>query len=224
MHNAAHYFSCLALAALVTGQALVSTQAIGQAAAADTPEQEAENVARLHRMLESYHSDQPVTAPADSGPAPAAAVSPEPPAIISDDVLLRGSAGSNALAEITQRLADPAIAESQRDTALICLVRTHLFDTLVGRENRSLKPVGKHHFAGTARLQPGTTTLGIQSRLWQVQLPPETPAKDYLITLYSPDNAAPELHVIAVEDLLAAGQPPIPAWIPPDLEIRTVGK
>ena len=128
MHTAAHYFRCLALAALVISQTLVSSQALGQADR-DTPEQEAENVARLHRMLEGYYSNQQepgATKPAaaESEPAPAAADNPESQPISSDYVLLDGSRGSDALAEITQRLADTAIAESVRDTALIWI--THL--------------------------------------------------------------------------------------------------
>ena len=58
-------------------------------------------------------------------------------------VRLTGAEASASLAEISQRLMDNRIPESRRDIAPIFAIRTHLFDTLIVSENRSLKPVGK---------------------------------------------------------------------------------
>ena len=122
---------------------------------------------------------------------------------------------------ITQRLTDSRIPESRRDIAPIITIKTRLFDTLVGSESRSLKPVGKNHYIAKIRLQPGDTSIGIQSHHWQIRLPSHANAQDFLITLYSPLDAPPELHIFAVDELLAQDAPHIPAWLPADLDLKT---
>ena len=136
-----------------------------------------------------------------------------------DKVRLNGFEGSTALAQITRRLADPDLPESRRDMAPICSIKTRLFGTLVGSENRSLQPVGKSHYIARIRLQPGDTTLYIQGDRWEVKLPRDVSAKEFLITLYRPPGGRPELHVFAVEELLAEDDPHIPAWLPDNLQL-----
>ena len=115
---------------------------------------------------------------------------------------------------------DPGVPESRRDIAPICSIRTHLFGSLVGSESRSLKPVGKNHYVAKIRLQPGDTTLTIQEHRWEVRVPQNLNASDFLITLYRPPGSAPELHVFAIDELLAEEQPHIPAWLPDELKIK----
>jgi hypothetical protein len=192
-----------------------------------TREQEIENVRRLHALLESYYLELQESARilptaeeiAERELAQQDASSLERIPFSVDKIRLSGSEGSTALAEITQRLMDPRIPESRRDIAPICLIKTHLFDTLIISENRSLKPVGKNHYIGRVRIQPGITTITILSSQWQLRLPQHTDAKDFLITLYRPEGSTPELHVFAVEDLLAAEKAHVPAWLPDELEI-----
>lgn len=194
-----------------------------------TLEQEAETVERLHKLLESYYTELQESA----------RILPTPEEIVQrevarrdaetlnkipfsvDKVRLSGSEGSTALAQISQRLVDPRIPESRRDMAPICSIKTRLLDTLVGVENRSLQPVGKNHYIVRVRLQPGDTTISILSDSWEVHLPQHANSQDFLITLYRPVTGTPELHVFAVDELLAADNLHIPAWLPDELDIKT---
>jgi hypothetical protein len=195
-------------------------------------EWEAANVGRLHGLLESYYTELQESARIlptaeeiarrEMAQRDADTLQKIPFSV--DKVRLSGTEGSTALADISQRLMDPRIPESRRDIAPICTIKTRLFDTLVGSENRSLKPVGKNHYIARVRLQPGDTTINIASNQWLVRLPQNADARDYLITLYRPVDGIPELHVFAVDDLLAADKPHIPAWLPDELQIKTKTK
>ena len=94
-----------------------------------------------------------------------------------------------------------------------------LFGALVGSENRSLQPVGKSHYIARIRLQPGDTTIYIQGDQWEVKLPRDVSAREFLITLYRPPGGTSELHVFAVDELLAEDDPHIPAWLPDNLQL-----
>ena len=194
-----------------------------------TREHEAQNVERLHGLLENYYTELQESArilPTEEeltqreiSQRDADTLNRIPFSV--DKVRLSGSEGSTALAEISQRLMDPRLPESRRDIAPICIIKTRLFDTLVGSENRSLKPVGKNHYIARVRLQPGDTTISILSNQWEVRLPQHADARDFLITLYRPVEGTPELHVFAVDELLSAEKPHIPAWLPRELDIKT---
>jgi hypothetical protein len=192
-------------------------------------EREAENVERLHSLLENYYTEAQESARILPTPeeieqrelAQRDAETLEKIPFSVDKVRLSGSEGSAALADITRRLMDPRVPESRRDIAPICIIKTRLFDTLVGSENRSLRPVGKNHYIARVRLQPGDTTIAILSDEWEVRLPQHANARDFLITLYRPVEGDPELHVFAVDELLAADNPHVPAWLPSDLGVKT---
>jgi len=190
---------------------------------------EAENVQRLHKLLASYYTELQESARTlptaeelawrETAQRDAETLARIPFSV--DKVRLNGSEGSTALTQITQRLTNPNIPESRRDIAPICTIKTRLFGSLVGSESRSLKPVGKNHFIARIRLQPGDTTLSITGLRWEVRLPQHVNASDFLITLYRPPGGTPELHVFAVDDLLAEDKAHIPAWLPSELKITT---
>lgn len=190
---------------------------------------EAENVERLHALLERYYADLQESASILPTPEEVAeremaqrdADTLDRIPFSVDKVRLSGAEGSTALASITQRLMDPNVPESRRDIAPICIIKTRLFDTLVGSESRSLRPVGKNHYIARVKLQPGDTTISILSQEWELRLPDHARVRDFLITLYRPVEGEPELHVFAVEDLLTADNPHIPAWLPDELDIKT---
>lgn len=189
--------------------------------------EEEENVERLRALLAGYYAElkeSALTHPSEEEQlqreearrdAERVAKIPFSP----DKVRLNGFEGSTALAQITRRLADPDLPESRRDMAPICSIKTRLFGTLVGSESRSLQPVGKSHYIARIRLQPGDTTLYIQGDRWEVKLPRDVSAKEFLVTLYRPPGGTPELHVFAVEELLAEDDPHIPAWLPDNLQL-----
>ena len=190
--------------------------------------QEAENVERLHKLLQNYYQELEESArilptseelaQRELAQRDAEMLNKIPFSV--DKVRLSGSEASTALAEISQRLMDPRIPESRRDIAPICNIKTRLLNTLISVENRSLKPVGKNHFIGRVRLQPGETTISILSDQWIVQLPEHAGVQDFVITLFRPVDGTPELHVFAVDDLLAESKPHIPAWLPEELDIK----
>jgi hypothetical protein len=136
-----------------------------------------------------------------------------------DKVRLNGAEGSTALSQISQRLADPAIPESRRDTAPILVLKTRLFGKLVASERRSLRPVGKHHYVARLHLHPGDTSISILGDRWEVRLPEDISARDYLVTLYRPPGYSPEFHLFSVDDLLAEENAHIPAWLPPEFKL-----
>ena len=191
-------------------------------------EQEAENVERLHRLLAGYYAELQESAKTlptaeeitrrETAQRDVGTLSRIP--FSADKVRLNGSEGSTALTQITQRLMDPTVAESRRNIAPICSIKTRLFGSLIGSENRSLKPVGKNHYVARVRLQPGDTTLSILQNSWEVRLPQDASAGDFLITLYHPPGSPLELHVFALDDLLAEKNPHIPAWLPDELQIQ----
>ena len=80
--------------------------------------------------------------------------------------------------------------------------------------------MGKNHFIARLRLQPGDTTLRINDNRWEVRLPQDVSAAEFLVTLYRPPGGMVELHVFAVNDLLAEDDPHIPAWLPQDLDLK----
>ena len=198
-------------------------------AAATARVDEAGSVERLHALLDSYYQELEESAQILPTPEEIAqreqalhdSRTLEKTLYSADQVRLNGSEASTALAHISERLVDPRIPESRRDTAPICNIKTRLLDTLVGAENRSLKPVGKNHYIVKVRLQPGDTTISVLSDQWQVQLPETAGAQDFVITLYRPVQGAPELHVFAVDDLLAVTNPHLPAWLPDELGLKT---
>lgn len=193
-----------------------------------TRDKDTENVERLHVLLQDYFAQ--VQESANILPTDEEVLAREQSQrsvdtlakipYSADKVHLSGSEGSTALAHITRRLMNPAIPESRRDSAPICAIKTYLFDTLVASENRSLAPVGKNHYVARLRLQPGESTLNIQNERWEVSLPQQTMATDYLITFYKPPGRAAQLHLFAIDDLLALESPHIPAWLPKELDLE----
>lgn len=195
----------------------------------DSAASEAREVERLQNLLASYYSEQAARGESvpnaderarnEASQRDAQALARIPFSV--DKVRLNGSEGSLALRQISQRLNDPELPDSRREVAPICSIKTYLFGALVGSESRSLKPVGKNHFVARIRLQPGDTTLRILNHRWQVRLPENVKASDFVITFYSPSGAVPELHVFAIDEFLAEDTPYIPAWLPEELKIKT---
>lgn len=195
----------------------------------DALSREAGEVKRLQGLLNNYYVEKRESArtmPSDEEMArrEAARVDAQKLAKIPfsvDKVRLNGAEGSTALGQITERLSDPAVAETRRDIAPICSIKTYLYGALVGSDNRSLTPVGKNHFVARIRLQPGDTTLRIRDHRWEVRLPQNVSALDFLVTFYSPPGSLPELHIFSVDDLMAQEDPHIPAWLPDDFNISS---
>jgi hypothetical protein len=194
----------------------------------DPQTREANTVERLHALLERYYADLQESARIlptaeeialrELSQRDADTLERIPFSV--DKVRLSGAEGSAALASMTQRLMDPTVPESRRDIAPICTIKTRLYETLVGSESRSLRPVGKNHYIARVKLQPGDTTISIQSDEWELRLPQHISTRDFVITLYRPVDGEPELHVFAVDDLLASDNPHIPAWLPDELDIK----
>jgi hypothetical protein len=188
---------------------------------------EAENVARLLALISQFYAElqeslRTMPTPEELAKREAARKDAQTLARIpfsASKVRLSGAEGSTALAQISQRLGDVNIPESRRDVAPICTIKTRLFGSLVGSEKRSLQPVGKHHYIAQIRLQPGDTSLTVRKQRWNVRLPEDVSAGEYLVTLYAPPGSEPELHVFSVDDLLAESHPHIPAWLPADINL-----
>lgn len=189
---------------------------------------EAENVARLLTLLSTHYTElqeSSLTLPTASELVLRDVAKREADTLAkipfsADKVRLSGPEGSTSLADMTRRLADNNIPESRRDIAIICSIKTRLYGALIASENRSLKPVGKNHYIAKIRLQPGDSTLRVGSDRWEIQLPHNISATDYLVTLYVPPSESPEFHVFSVNDLLAVDKPHIPAWLPSNIELK----
>ena len=185
-------------------------------------------MARLMSLLTQYHSEleeQRASAPTTDELQKRSAAARDAAKLKSipynpDKIRLNGAQGSSSLAQISQRLSDDSIPESRRDIAPICAIKTRLFGSLIASENRSLKPVGKDQYVAKIRLQPGDTTLSVQSHKWDLQLPQHISADDYLVTLFLPRSGTPELHVFAIDELLAQEPLYLPAWLPDELDLK----
>lgn len=208
-------------------QTAIESKPLRMATPAYSLEREEEHVRRLHALLANYYAELQESArtlPSEEELAARAAAQLDAERLSRipfsvDKVRLNGAEASTALSQITQRLSDPNLPESRRDIAPICGIRTQLFGVLVASERRSLKPVGKNHYIARVRLQPGDTTLRIRENSWEAQLPENVNAGDYIITLYAPPGVPPELHLFAVDDLLAEQDPHIPAWLPAEINL-----
>ncbi len=207
----------------------IESKPLRQTARDYTLANEREHVERLHALLASYYAELQEAArtlPSEEELAARASARSDAETqsripFSADKIRLNGAEGSTALGEITRRLTDPNIPESRRDVAPICGIRTQLFGSLIASERRSLKPVGKNNYVARIRLQPGDTTLRIKEDRWEIQLPQNVSASDFLITLYLPPEGSPELHLFAVDDLLAEQTPHIPAWLPDDIKLTS---
>lgn len=207
------------------GQSATGQSAVAESAAA----QEAENVTRLLTLLSNHYAEleeskRSLPSAEELVQRDAARIDADKLAKIpfsTDKVRLNGEEGNTALAHMSQRLSNNDIPESRRDVALICSITTRLYGTLIASENRSLKPVGKNNYIAKVRLQPGESTLRVGESRWQVNLPQNISATDYVITLYAPPAVKPEFHVFSVSDLLAQENTHIPAWLPPEFKLKS---
>ncbi len=190
--------------------------------------EETENVNRLYELLTMHYAEVQEAArtlPSEEEVARREAALRDAETLAKipfnpDKVRLSGAEGSTALSQITRRLSDPNLPESRRDITPICSIKTRLFGSLIASENRSLIPVGKNHYVARIRLQPGDSTLRINGDLWQVRLPRDVNAGEYVLTLYQPQGSRPELHVFSVNDLMAEDRPHIPAWLPQEMNLK----
>jgi hypothetical protein len=222
----------LARAEQVTGKAPAEEALESKAIEVKSPEysleQEAEDVDQLFSLLGEYYTDLQESAqilPSDDEVSKRAASQEDAVRLARipysvHKVRLTGNEGSTALAQISQRLNNPNIPESRRDIAPICSIKTRAYGSLIFSESRSLRPVGKNHYLARIRLQPGDTTLRVRNDRWDVHLPQNINAGDYLITLYSPPGAELELHVFPVIELLATEDAHVPAWLPEELDLN----
>lgn len=218
----------LVTAAADTPRTSYETKPLRSFSGDEIDDKEAGNVERLHELLEDYFAQLQHSAnilPTDEEVAMREKSQRELETLAkipysADKVRLTGPEGSTALAQITRRLMNPAIPESRRDSVPIASIKTYLFDTLVASENRSLQPVGKNHFIARIKLQPGESTLSILADRWEVSLAQQATASDYLITFYKPPGRSAQLHIFAVEDLLAHDDAHIPQWLPEELKVQ----
>jgi len=191
-------------------------------------EDEADDVARLLNLLTKYYAELEEalsTMPTEEELEKRKATSVDAATLAktpfsAEKVRLSGAEGIIALARMSQRLSDERIPESRRDIAPICGIKTRYFGSLIASENRSLKPVGKNQYVARIRIQPGDTSLSIQGNKWEIKLPQDIDAMDYLVTLFLPKFGTPELHVFSINDLLAENSEHIPAWLPDELNLK----
>ena len=216
--------------ALTTCILFYSPLSPGQSAVAESAAaREAEEVVRLLALLSNHYSEleeskRILPSAEELALRDAARIDADKLAKIpfsTDKVRLNGEEANTALARMSQRLSDDGIPESRRDIALICSIKTRLYGTLIASENRSLKPVGKNNYIAKVRLQPGKSTLRVGESRWEIHLPQNINATDYLITMYTPPLAEPEFHVFSISDLLAQKKPHIPAWLPPEFKLKS---
>jgi multidrug efflux pump subunit AcrA (membrane-fusion protein) len=204
------------------------SQPPGETPAKPDTTREAEDVTLLLGMLSQYHADQEKsrrTQPSIEQMARRDAAQRDArqltrTAFSASKVWLNGSEGNTALAQISERLSDSSIAETRHDLAALCGIKTRLFGALIASESRALKPVGKNQYVARWRLQPGDTTFRIKTHSWNLQLPENIAAADYLVTLYLPPNGTSELHVVAVDALLGQAKPYLPAWLPDEIQLK----
>jgi len=227
-------FALLMCTAVFSTQAVIPAVAESAVAASPAPDEgyhsrDSKDVARLLSLLSRHYAaleESKKTQPTDRELAQRLAAQRDAADLANipfsaDKVRLNGQEANTALARMTQRLSDKKIPESRRDIVLICAIETRLFGTLIASENRSLKPAGKNQYVARIRLQPGESTLRVGNDLWEVSLPQDINAADYLITLFAPPDRTPEFHIFSIADLLELDKPHIPAWLPTGINLNS---
>ena len=190
-----------------------------------TAQEEERSVERLLVLLDRHNRDEQKSMEPEPDPALAAleaAVERDAKALSripfsADKVRLSGAEGNIALAQISERLANPDVPASRHDFALICNLQTRLDGQLTSTSTRSLQPVGKNHYLARITLPPGETSFTVRDHKWHVRLPRDIGNTEFLVTLYAPASIPPELHVIPLDEIVAQKTIAFPSWFPPEL-------
>ena len=175
---------------------------------------EAEEVARLKKLLQDYYSaEAKAEAEAAAGVTADAAVSQEAVDYPVERVRLTGNEGIAAIQQISHRLADDSMPAQRREIDIIFHIEVRDEGTLVSSSSHSLKSLGKSQYVSKVSLRGGRATITVRKDSWIADLS-VADAADYLITLNTPRGRPPELHVIPVEELKATHWTELPPWLP----------
>jgi hypothetical protein len=175
---------------------------------------DAADVARLKTLLNNYYAEEALAAALTR--ADDASTNPEstPEGYAPDKVRLSGLEGVATIRYMDQQLAADQLGSPRRQPDIIYHIEVRRDGELVSSGSHSLKSLGKSFYIGKVSLRGGTATVSVRREEWVTRLLLE-PENFYLVTLYLPRNAAPELHLVPVEELKATGWREIPAWLPP---------
>jgi hypothetical protein len=195
-------------------EASLQQQLISERTATPGYDPEAEDVARLKALLNDFYAAEALAnarARSDNASTNTKRATVD---YALDKVRLSGSEGVAAIEYIQQRLAQDLPNSRRRQLDIIYHIEVRRDDDLVSSSSHSFKSLGGSFYVGKVSLPGGIATVSIRKDEWVTRLK-LVPNSFYLITLYLPGDAAPELHLIPVDELKATGWSNLPPWLPP---------
>ena len=127
---------------------------------------------------------------------------------------LSGREGISAIRYMDRRLVEDHLTSPRRQADIIFHIEVQRDGEMVSSSSHSLKSLGTSFYVTNIPLQGGIAHVSIRHDEWVALLSPDQDSF-YLITLYLPREAAPELHIIPVDELKATGWREMPPWLPP---------
>jgi hypothetical protein len=174
---------------------------------------EAEEVARLKTLLNNYYADEALTAALAASDDASRILDRSDEGYAFDKVRLSGLEGVAAIQYMDNRLTEDHLSSPRRQLDIIFHIEVRRDGDLVSSSSHSLKSLGRSYYIGKVSLRGGIARVSVRKDEWAARLLLEQPSF-YLVTLYLPREAAPELHLIPVEEMKATGWRELPAWLP----------
>lgn len=179
-------------------------------------DREAVEVQRLKVLLTRYYAEEEkaeamgaVVVTPDTADRPEKASEYDP-----QQVLLNGSESISAINDMTVRLeTETLVGYQRREVDMIYHIEVRRDGALVSSQSYQLKALGRAQYVGTVELEAGTVEVTVKTKKWSLEVTDED-GLNFLVTLSTPFDGPPELHLIPVQALLDTGWQELPAWLP----------
>ena len=176
-------------------------------------EAEAEEVARLKTLLNNYYAAEALAAALTASDDASRNLDPSLGGYAFDKVRLSGLEGVAAIQYMDNRLTRDHLSSPRRQLDIIFHVEVRQDGQLVSSSSHSLRSLGRSYYIGKVSLKGGIARVSVRKDEWVARLLQEQDSF-YLVTLYLPRAAAPELHLIPVDEMKATGWRELPPWLP----------
>lgn len=202
------------LVELFEKEAALEQQLISDGKAGPDRNSDAADVARLKALLNNYYTAEALAAGSAGADATGGNLTAAHGYYPLDKVHLSGREGISAIQYMDRRLTEDYLTSPRRQADIIFHIEVQRDGELVSSSSHSLRSLGRSFYVTKVSLQGGTAKVSIRRDQWVARLSADTDSF-YLVTLYLPLEAAPELHIIPVDELKETGWRELPPWLPP---------
>ena len=194
-------------------EAMLQQQLNSERGTAPGKNTEAEDVARLKTLLNNYYATEALATTLAASEEASTILAQRGGGYAFDKVRLSGLEGIAAIEYMDKRLTEDHLSSPRRQPDIIFHVEVRRESNLVSSSSYSLKSLGRSYYIGKVRLKGGIARVSVRKDQWDARLSQEQESF-YLVTLFLPQGAAPELHIIPVDELKDTGRQELPAWLP----------